>query len=51
MKVEVIRRYSDRYTKEVHEVGDKIEITEERYSDLRRFVKEIKEVKKVTKKK
>lgn len=50
MKVEVIKRFADKETKKIHEVGEEIEVSEKRYKELTRFVKKAK-VKKQTKKK
>lgn len=42
MRVKVIRRFADKLTKEIHEVGAVIEVTRERYKDIQRFVEEVK---------
>lgn len=34
MTGKVIRRFQDKYTKEIYSVGDEIEVTEERYGEL-----------------
>lgn len=48
MKAKVIRRFIDKYTKNLHEIGDVLEINDERFAELsgeppNNFVKEIKE--------
>lgn len=34
MKVKVIRRFMDKYTKELYSKGDMLDITEERYAEI-----------------
>lgn len=51
MKAKVKKQFVDRYTKELYKVGQEIEVTKERFKDIQRFVEEVKEVKKETKKK
>lgn len=49
MKVEVTTIFIDKHTKKLHNVGEIIEITEERFAELKKagkYVKEVKENKK-----
>lgn len=55
MKVKVIKRFKDKHTNLLHEVGQEIEVTDKRCSEINStsygiFVEEIKEDKKTTKK-
>lgn len=55
MKVKVIKKFRDKYTNLLHEIGQDIEITKERFEEINStahgvFVEEIKEEKKTTKK-
>mgnify|MGYP000956873512 FL=1 len=55
MKVKVVKRYRDKYTNLLHEIGETLEITKERFEEINStalgvFVKEIKTEKKSTKK-
>ena len=55
MKVKVIKKIRDKYTNLLHEIGQDIEITKERFEEINStahgvFVEEIKEEKKTTKK-
>lgn len=34
MKVKVIKDFRDKYTKKIHEVGEEIEVTKERYEEI-----------------
>lgn len=50
MKAKVIKRYQDKETKKVNNLGDVIDITQERYLRLKRFVALVPEAKKTSKK-
>lgn len=55
MKVKVLKKFRDKYTKNLHKAGQEIEITNERVEEINStsygvFVKEIKEEKPVKKK-
>jgi hypothetical protein len=50
MKVKVVKKFRDKYTKKIHEVGEEIEVTKERYEEINStahgiLVKEIPEKK------
>lgn len=42
MKVKVVSVFKDKYTKQVYKLGDVIEVTKERYSEIEQYVEEIK---------
>lgn len=47
MRVEVVKKFIDRYTGDVHKVGDVLDITEKRYEEIKargKFVKVLTEV-------
>ena len=46
MKVKVIKRFADKETKAIQEVGKVIEVTKDRYKEIQKYVEEIKEDKK-----
>ena len=44
MKVEVITRFKDKYTKMWHKVGDVLtNVSEDRYAEIKKFVKVIED--------
>ena len=42
MNVKVIKKYKDKNTSKIHEIGEEIEVTEKRFAELKGFVEEIK---------
>ena len=42
MKVKVVSVFIDKYTKVKYELGDEIEVTKERYKEIKEFVEVIK---------
>lgn len=44
MKVKVITKFKDKYTKLWHEVNDEFTVTEERYEEIKRFVQKLETV-------
>lgn len=54
MRVKVVKKFRDKYTKKIHEVGEEIEVTKERYEEINStahgiLVKEMPEKKRKTK--
>lgn len=50
MKVKVIEDFRDKYTNEIHTKNKKIEVTEERYKELKGYVEKIEKNNKTGKK-
>lgn len=46
MKVQVVSIFVDKYTKKTYKLGDKIEVSKERYKEIEQYVEIIKEKKK-----
>jgi phosphopantetheine adenylyltransferase len=46
MKVKVVSIFTDKYTKKTYKLGDKIEVSKERYNEIEQYVEKIKENKK-----
>lgn len=46
MKVKVVSIFTDKYTKKTYKLGDKIEVSKERYNEIAQYVEKIKENKK-----
>ena len=46
MKVKVISIFTDKYTRKTYKLGDKIEVSQERYKEIEPYVEIIKEKKK-----
>ena len=44
MKVKVITKFKDKYTKLWHKVNDEFTVTEERYEEIKRFVQKLETV-------
>ena len=38
MKVKVIKRFNDKYTKEYYKLNKELEVTEERYQEIKKYV-------------
>lgn len=36
MKIRVLKPFKDKHTKEIYEVGQEVEVTEERYAEIKR---------------
>ena len=51
MKVKTNNRFYDIKEDRLREIGDVFEVTQSRYKDVQRFVEEVKETKKTSKKK
>ena len=52
MKVKVIRKFRDIHTNDIHEVGDVLEVTEERFEEInskKQFVRKTRATRKKTK--
>ena len=45
MKVKVVSVFIDKYTKTKYKLGDEIEVTKERYKEIKEFVEVIKKSK------
>ena len=46
MKVKVLSIFTDKYTKKTYSLGDKIEVTKDRYKEIKQYVEIIKTNKK-----
>lgn len=46
MKVKVVSIFTDKYTKKTYILGDKIEVSKERYNEIKQYVEISKENKK-----
>lgn len=45
MKVKVMSIFRDKYTKKKHKIGDEIEVSNERYNEIKQFVEQVKDKK------
>lgn len=46
MKVKVVSVFKDKHTKKIYKLNDEIEVSKERYKEIKEFVEEIKSKKK-----
>lgn len=42
MKVKVVSVFRDKHTNEIHKLNDEIEVSKERYDEVKQFVEKIK---------